>query len=111
MLKKYCLPLLSLAATLSISALIMPFAQAAGNTFTVTNNSKSNVVRVDVSEDGSNWLDFEGSQLKPGETKELDWGINSSNCIWQARANFEDGTISEPKSFDFCKDPNLVINN
>ncbi len=107
MYKKYWKPLLSLlTATVSISALNMPFAQAAGDTFTVTNSSKSTIVRVEVSEDGSTWGRFAGSQIESGETKKLGWGIDSSNCVWQVRAVYEDGP-SEPTSFDFCKDPNI----
>ncbi len=110
--KKYWKPLLSLAATLSISALNMPFAKAGGWTFNITNSGQSTIMRVEASEDGETWGAFTGSEIQPGDTEKMEWSSSTdgSNCVWQVRAVYEDAT-SEPASFDFCKKPHIEFSN
>ena len=86
-------------------------AHAEEYSFSIHNNSGSKIVRVQVSEDGNSWGDFNiGSGIAAGATSELIWdqSTNDGGCEWLFAATFADGSTSDPESFDFCED-DLVI--
>lgn len=82
-------------------------AHAEDYRFTVNNNSDSRIVRIQVSEDGRNWGDFDiGGGIEAGASAELVWAesTNDAGCVWQFAASFADGTTSDPVAFDFCEE-------
>lgn len=94
--------LLALAASGLIAT-----AHAEDYSFTVNNNSDSKIVRIQVSEDGSDWGDFDiGSGIPAGASVELTWAehTNDAGCVWQFAATFADGTTSDSVAFDFCEE-------
>ncbi len=109
--KKFRNPLIGLVSAVSIFALNVPFAQASAWTFKVTNNGKSAISKIEVSEDGKSWGDVGGSSLKPGESSTFEWApsTNDSSCKWSIRAIYSDGP-SEAAPFDFCKETDLEFN-
>lgn len=89
----------------------LPLAAHADYSFTIENNTSSDIVGIEVSEDGSEWGDFDvGKGIRAGYSSEATWAdhTDDSNCEWLFRATFRDGSVSEEVSFDFCEE-NLVI--
>ena len=75
--------------------------------FTVSNNSDQDIVKIEVSEDGKSWGPFNiGSGIPAGEDAELVWdeSTNDSDCNWQFRATFEEGFVAYSDFIDFCED-------
>jgi hypothetical protein len=75
--------------------------------FNVTNSTKSAITRIQVSEDGKSWGDFNvGKGIPAGAEAQLIWdeSTNSSGCEWQVKASYADGSDSEPAPFDFCEE-------
>ncbi len=109
--KNFRNPLLSLISMASVFALNMPFAEAAGWTFKVTNSGKSAISKIEASEDGKSWGPFGDSSLKPGETTTFEWAPSTDNsgCTWKLRAIYADGP-SDAASFDFCKETDIEFN-
>ncbi|MCU0756044.1 MAG: hypothetical protein MUE46_13110 [Xanthomonadales bacterium] len=88
-------------------ASLLGTAQAEEYSFTVNNNSGSKIVRIQVSEDGRNWGDFDiGSGIPAGASSELTWAehTNDAGCVWQFVASFADGSKSDAVAFDFCEE-------
>ena len=73
--------------------------------FDITNNASQTIVAIEVSEDGDDWGAFSGQTIKPGQTVTATWdeSTDDSNCEWQLRAKYADGSESEPAAFDFCE--------
>lgn len=96
----------SVLLALAASGLIAS-AHAEDYSFTVNNNSGSKIVRIQVSEDGRNWGDFDiGGGIPAGASAELTWAehTNDAGCVWQFAATFADGSTSDPVPFDFCEE-------
>jgi hypothetical protein len=74
--------------------------------FTVHNTSGNDITQILVSEDGSEWGEFDiGSGIKAGATAELVWDESTDNedCVQFFKAVFSDGSESEAAKFDFCE--------
>ena len=87
-------------------AMLACAASASAYDFTVVNSSSSAITGVLASEDGSTWGSFKLSgPIKPGGKLQLVWSpeTDSSNCEWQVKATYADGSESEPAPFDFCE--------
>ena len=92
---------------LAACLLALPAVSQAAYTFTIANNTELGIVGIEVSEDGKAWGDFDvGEGIPAGESAEATWAehTDDSNCEWQFRAEFEDGTTSDAVAFDFCEE-------
>ena len=75
--------------------------------FVVSNKTSSKIVKLQVSEDKSEWGDFDvGSGIAPGATETMIWDHSTDNegCEQWMRAKFADGTSSPASKQDFCQD-------
>jgi hypothetical protein len=75
--------------------------------FKVHNTTEHKITALMVSEDGEKWGNFDiGSGIKAGESAKLVWdtATNSESCHQYFKAEFEDGSESKPKKFDFCEE-------
>ena len=75
--------------------------------FVVSNQTSSKIVKLQVSEDKSEWGDFDvGSGIAAGATETMIWDHSTDNegCNQWMRAKFADGSTSEPSKQDFCQD-------
>ena len=75
--------------------------------FVVANKTESNITRLEVSQNRSDWGNFDiGSGIGPGRKATLVWAASTDNqnCTQWIRAKFADGSYSPPSSQDFCKD-------
>src|SRR5690606_17185312 len=75
--------------------------------FVVSNQTSSKIVKLQVSEDKSEWGDFDvGSGIGPGTTETMVWDHSTDNegCEQWIRAKFADGSTSEASKQDFCQD-------
>lgn len=92
----------------STFVLAAPAAHAAGGSwyFYVENHSPARLVKLQVSEDKKEWGDFDiGGGIAPGRTEKMVWDSSTDDegCKQWIRANFADGSSSEPAKFNFCK--------
>ena len=74
--------------------------------FVVSNLTSSKIVKLQVSEDKSEWGDFDvGSGIGPGKTETMVWDHSTDNegCEQWIRAKFADGSTSEASRQDFCQ--------
>src|ERR1700712_915626 len=95
------------AFSIASSGLMTTAAHAAEFSFTATNTTKSAISKVLVSADKKEWGYFDvGKGIKPGVTENLVWdqSTNSESCTQWVKANFADGSESEPAKFNFCED-------
>ncbi|MEP6883096.1 MAG: hypothetical protein ABI866_13940 [Dokdonella sp.] len=75
--------------------------------FVVSNKTSSKIVKLQVSEDKSEWGEFDvGSGIAAGATETMVWDHSTDNegCEQWMRAKFADGTTSPPSKQDFCQD-------
>lgn len=75
--------------------------------FTVTNATGSAITRILASEDGKTWGEFKLSgPVAPGGSMQLVWAPSTENtgCEWQVKAVYQDGSESDPATFDFCEE-------
>ena len=75
--------------------------------FDVHNNSDQDIVKIEASEDGTTWGEFDiGEGIPSGETSTLVWdqSTDGGNCEWEFRATFEEGFVTPPSTLDFCED-------
>ena len=97
---------------IALAALIAsPMGHADEFTFDVVNDSEYRLIRLQASEDGRNWLDFDiGRGIDSGNTMTLVWDESTygAGCHWSLRARFASNTWSTVARYDFC-DPNLEI--
>ena len=102
------------SATLGLLAIQILPALASEYTFTVTNNTSAPIREVFVSEDGENWgyFDLGGTSIPPRGTVELEWNesTNNSGCDWWLQVTFSNGEESDAVEFDFCDNPEIVVN-
>lgn len=81
--------------------------QADEFSFKATNTADTRITKILVSEDQQNWGFFEiGDGIYPDTTVNLVWAQSTNNeeCVQWVKAEFADGSESEPSSFDFCED-------
>lgn len=74
--------------------------------FKVHNNTRQAIKKLQVSEDGKKWGDFDiGSGIAAGATEELVWdkSTDSENCEQYFRVQFADKEWSDAVKFDFCE--------
>src|SRR6476620_9664231 len=88
-----------------------PKPQVAGYTFPVRNKSQMVILALLTSEDGKRWGKFDiGEGLESTKSVKLEWDESTDNsfCDWWIKAVYDNGNLSAPAKFDFCK-ANLVI--
>ena len=96
-----------LATALVLMSFTLSFAKT--NTdyrFKVHNNTKHDIKKIMVSEDGKKWGFFDiGDGIAAGATEELVWdkSTDKGNCEWEFKAVFSNDEESEPVEFDFCE--------
>jgi hypothetical protein len=99
-------------ATMSFVSILTTSAQAREFKFTIENKSSRAVTQVLVSENGQDWGYFSLTKtIQPRTTDEMVWGehTNHEACVQWIKIGYEDGTMTEPAKFDFCKNPDLEV--
>ena len=96
------------ALTLSVLAngLVTMVAQADEFSFKAINTDTVGITKILVSEDKKEWGFFDiGNGIKPNTTANLVWdkSTNNEECEQWVKAEFADGSESEPAKFDFCE--------
>jgi hypothetical protein len=101
---------LSKVLMLTIAVVLMSgtlsLAKTSDYRFKVHNNTKQDITKIQVSEDGKKWASFDiGDGIKAGATDELVWdkSTDNSGCEWYFKATFADGDVSDAVKFDFCE--------
>jgi len=97
---------LMLAIALVLMSGTLSFAKSYEYKFKVHNNTKQDIKKLQVSEDGKKWGDFDiGSGIKAGATEELVWdkSTDSEKCEQYFKVQFADGDWSDAVKFDFCE--------
>ena len=97
---------LMLAIALVLMSSTLSFAKSYEYKFKVHNNTKQDIKKLQVSEDGKKWGTFDvGDGIKAGATDELVWdkSTDNSGCEWYFKATFADGDVSDAVKFDFCE--------
>ena len=97
---------LMLAIALVLMSGTLSFAKSYEYKFKVHNNTKQDIKKLQVSEDGKKWGDFDiGSGIKAGATDELVWdkSTDSEKCEQYFKVQFADGDWSDAVKFDFCE--------
>ncbi|MFN2578009.1 MAG: hypothetical protein ABR607_10010 [Pyrinomonadaceae bacterium] len=95
-----------LAVALVLMGSTLSFAKTNEYKFKVHNNTKQDIKKLQVSEDGKKWGDFDiGSGIKAGATEELVWdkSTDTGNCEQYFKVQFADDDWSEAVKFDFCE--------
>jgi hypothetical protein len=80
-------------------------------TFDVKNSTRSAVTKLEASEDGKEWGEFDiGDGIAPGETAQLVWdqSTNDQDCKQKIRATYADKSQTDIAQFDFCEE-DLVL--
>jgi len=88
-------------------ALFACAGSASAYDFVVSNATKSKITRIQVSEDGKTWGNFDiGTGIAAGASAKLVWSAatDNSGCEWLVKAAYADGSESEPAEFDFCEE-------
>ena len=99
-----------LCASLLGIAIGLPAIQASAADewhFVVANKTSSKIVKLQVSEDKSEWGDFDvGSGIGAGKTETMIWdhSTDGEGCEQWIRAKFADGSTSPASKQDFCQD-------
>lgn len=100
----------NIRATLLCTLLGLPMLSAMAADqwhFVVKNKTGSKITKLQVSENKSDWGDFDiGSGIGAGKTETLVWDSSTDNegCDQWIRAKFSDGSFSEASKQDFCQD-------
>ncbi len=97
---------LLLAVALVLMSATLSFAKTSEYKFKVHNNTKQAIKKLQVSEDGKKWGDFDiGDGIAAGATEELVWdkSTDSENCEQYFKVRFADGEWSDAVKFDFCE--------
>lgn len=88
-------------------------AMAESYQFTVTNNTQTTLTRLSaVAVDGSMEGDFDlGNGIPPGVTRTIIWAeyTNDSPCDWSLKGGYSDGSETDPATFNFCEETDLVF--
>jgi hypothetical protein len=101
-------------AALFCTAVALPALASAADQwhFKVTNATESRITKLQVSQDKSNWGDFDiGSGIGAGDTETLVWdsSTDSEGCDQWIRAKFKDGSTSPASKQNFCEDLDTPI--
>jgi hypothetical protein len=97
---------LMLAIAIVLMSSTLSFAKTYDYKFKVHNNTKQDIKKLQVSQDGKKWGFFDvGSGIKAGETVELVWDKSTDNeeCEQYFKVQFADGDWSDAVKFDFCE--------
>ena len=97
---------LMLAIALVLMSGTLSFAKSYEYKFKVHNNTKQDIKKLQVSEDGKKWGEFDiGSGIKAGATEELVWdkSTDTEGCEQYFKVQFADGDWSDAVKFDFCE--------
>src|ERR1043165_2366976 len=97
---------LMLAVAVGLMSGTLSVARTPDYKFKVHNNTKQDIKKLQVSEDGKKWGDFDiGSGIAAGATEELVWdkSTDSENCEQYFKVQFADGEWSDAVKFDFCE--------
>ena len=97
---------LMLAVALVLMSGTLSFAKSYEYKFKVHNNTKQDIKKLQVSEDGKKWDFFDiGSGIKAGSTEELVWdkSTDNGNCEQYFKVKFADDEWSDAVKFDFCE--------
>ena len=84
----------------------LSFAKTVDYKFKVHNNTKQAIKKLQVSQDGKKWGDFDiGDGIAAGATDELVWdkSTDSENCEQYFKVQFADGEWSDAVKFNFCE--------
>lgn len=95
----------------AISSLVSFAAVAQNYSFTVNNNSDTDIVKIEVSEDAESWAPFQiGRGIAAEDSAELVWdsSTDDSDCEWQFRATFRGGFVAYSDWIDFCEDDVVI---
>ena len=99
--------LLTLALTATVVLPRLVSADEKEYSFKVHNTTEHTITELMVSQDGEKWGKFDiGDGIKAGETEKLVWdtATNNQSCHQYFKAEFDDGSESKPKKFDFCEE-------
>jgi len=113
MLKPLSNLLLRPSLLLVACGIMAPSALASDYSFFVTNNTRTNIVKIQTQMLGGPWGDFDlGGAIRPGKRVELNWAesTNNQSCTQFVRAKFSDGSSSSPSKFNFCSKPDIKFN-
>src|SRR6266849_4413892 len=98
---------LMLATALMLLSFTLGFAKSSSEyRFKVHNNTKHDIKKILVSEDGKQWGQFDiGDGIKAGATDALVWDKSTDNgaCEWYFKAVFDNKEESDAVKFDFCE--------
>src|SRR5438067_2623225 len=97
---------LILAIALVLMSGTLSFAKTYDYRFKVHNNTKQDIKKLQVSEDGKKWGEFDiGSGIKAGATEELVWdkSTDTEGCEQYFKVQFADGDWSDAVKFNFCE--------
>ncbi len=99
-------------ATLSLGSILANPTKAEDYKFTIENKTDVAISKVLVAQDGESWVPFHiESNIPPHRDGELIWGnVAGEDCSQWLKVGFVDGTMSEAVKFDFCANPEIVIN-
>lgn len=92
--------------TLIALGLFVQSANAQQYSFKLNNTTKVKMVKLQVSEDGKKWSDFDiGAGIGAGKSAMMVWNesTNDQNCNQKVKAVYDDGSESEVADFDFCE--------
>ncbi|MFM7600485.1 MAG: hypothetical protein ACKO7R_04690 [Pseudanabaena sp.] len=97
------------SATVLALSLVANVASASAEQwyFYVKNNSNSTIKKLLVAEPNKAWGEFDiGLGIVPGENTKMIWdeSANYESCKQWIKAQFADGSESEPSYIDFCQD-------
>src|SRR5216684_8191014 len=98
--------ILMLAIALVLMSGTLSFAKTFEYKFKVHNNTKHDIKKIQVSQDGKKWGYFDiGDGIKAGATEELVWdkSTDNENCEQYFKAVFANGEESDAVKFDFCE--------
>jgi len=80
-------------------------------TFKVKNDNVQRITKLQASEDGKTYLDFDlGKGIDVGETKTIAWdkSTNKQGCDWYIKAVYADKSVGDAVKFDFCEEDLLI---
>lgn len=95
----------------AIASLASFAAMASNYSFTVNNNSDTDIVKIEVSEDAERWAPFQiGRGIAAEDSAVLVWdsSTDNSDCEWQFRATFRGGYVAYSDWIDFCEDDVVI---
>jgi len=75
--------------------------------FEVINSTKDKVTKLQVSEEGKKWGEFDiGDGIAPGETAKIVWAESTEDeeCKQKIKATYADKSKTDISEFDFCED-------